>query len=118
MTGNQCTWTGCRRPLGEMRHTMLVPVYTPRAAEAPQRADRFGILLIVTMYAAVPKFMLPGLALFAGAISIQSQTVGSTTPGPAPAAQQVSPAPVVPRTGLNVVVIDPAHGGTDAGGRG
>jgi N-acetylmuramoyl-L-alanine amidase len=51
-----------------------------------------------------------------------SQTPGTTTsvPAQAPAAStpQINTAPIVPRTGLNVVVIDPAHGGTDTGGRG
>jgi len=42
---------------------------------------------------------------------------GQTT-FPQTAAPQTGMTPYVPRTGLNVVVIDPAHGGTDAGGRG
>ena len=44
-----------------------------------------------------------------------SQSVSSPA---ATAAPQLNAAPIVPRIGLNVVVIDPAHGGTDAGGRG
>lgn len=36
------------------------------------------------------------------------------TPASAPAVQQ----PVPPRAGLNIVVLDPAHGGTDPGARG
>lgn len=53
-----------------------------------------------------------------------SPTPQAVVPTAAPAASstaatpQTTPAPIVPRIGLNVVVIDPAHGGTDAGGRG
>ena len=51
-----------------------------------------------------------------------SSTPQSATPqsvsSPAAAAPQLGAAPLIPRVGLDVVVIDPAHGGTDAGGRG
>lgn len=72
--------------------------------------------------------MLGGVAL-----SFSSQAPSQTTP-PAPAAQQAAPqtppsaAPQAaipqaipqapPRAGLNIVVLDPAHGGTDPGARG
>jgi N-acetylmuramoyl-L-alanine amidase len=64
----------------------------------------------------------------AGAFSICAQTqppaAATPPPGakadtyPVPIVPQTNAAPIVPRTGLSVVVIDPAHGGTDAGGRG
>jgi N-acetylmuramoyl-L-alanine amidase len=44
-----------------------------------------------------------------------SSTTSSIVPLSAP---QTTTAPFTPRTGLDVVVIDPAHGGTDTGGRG
>lgn len=47
----------------------------------------------------------------------QSVAPRSVSP-PATPAPQVNSAPIIPRAGLNVVTIDPAHGGTDAGGRG
>ena len=51
-----------------------------------------------------------------------SSTPQSATPqsvsSPAAAAPQLGAAPLIPRVGLDVVVIDPAHGGSDAGGRG
>lgn len=43
-----------------------------------------------------------------------SQQLPSTTPG----AAVPYPAPAPPRPGLNIVVLDPAHGGTDPGARG
>lgn len=42
---------------------------------------------------------------------------GSSSPSAGTAAQSPAPAPIV-RPGLNVVVLDPAHGGTDTGARG
>ena len=49
---------------------------------------------------------------------VPASPAGTPTPGAAssaPAAQNVTPQP---RTGLNIVVLDPAHGGTDLGARG
>jgi len=43
-------------------------------------------------------------------------TAGGQAPGASPA--QGVPAPLAPRVGLSVVVLDPAHGGTDLGARG
>jgi N-acetylmuramoyl-L-alanine amidase len=45
----------------------------------------------------------------------------ATNASPATSAPQQTPStgvPVTPRTGLNIVVLDPAHGGTDQGARG
>jgi N-acetylmuramoyl-L-alanine amidase len=67
------------------------------------------------------------------ALSYSSQAPSQTAPAaqsPAPQASPTSPAPTTPqgspqiippatpRAGLNVVVLDPAHGGTDPGARG
>jgi N-acetylmuramoyl-L-alanine amidase len=67
------------------------------------------------------------------ALSFSSQVPSQTAPAapaaqsPAPQALPTTPAPqglsqtippAVPRAGLNVVVLDPAHGGTDPGARG
>jgi N-acetylmuramoyl-L-alanine amidase len=75
-------------------------------------------------------FLLSGLT--AMALSTSSQVPGTTPQGATPqtpAAIQSSPAqtipvanaapvPQQPRPGLNIVVLDPAHGGTDSGARG
>ena len=77
------------------------------------------------------------VGLGGAALNFSSQTPSPTAPAP-PAAQQASPQtppsaapssttvtspaqaipPPPPRAGLNVVVLDPAHGGTDPGARG
>jgi N-acetylmuramoyl-L-alanine amidase len=73
-------------------------------------------------------------ALFIGSVVTERASTAKTSPTdpqtasqpkPTPpavsensAAPQVNGTPIVPRMGLNVVVIDPAHGGTDTGGRG
>jgi N-acetylmuramoyl-L-alanine amidase len=106
-------------------------------------ADRFGMLLdvgnIVRMNARarVGKGFRIGLLLFlllvgVAALSFSSQAP-SQTPPTAPTAQPAVPqglptAPAqglpqtnpqaTPRAGLNIVVLDPAHGGTDPGARG
>lgn len=106
-------------------------------------ADRFGMLLdvgnIVRMNARarVGKGFRIGLLLFlllvgVAALSYSSQAP-SQTPPTAPTAQPAVPqglptAPAqglpqtnpqaTPRAGLNIVVLDPAHGGTDPGARG
>jgi N-acetylmuramoyl-L-alanine amidase len=46
----------------------------------------------------------------------QGTTANGRAPGASPA--QGVPAPLAPRVGLSVVVLDPAHGGTDLGARG
>jgi N-acetylmuramoyl-L-alanine amidase len=61
------------------------------------------------------------------ALTISAQAPSQTTPSTSPAQPAVPQtsvttpqptAPAVARTGLNVVVLDPAHGGTDLGARG
>jgi N-acetylmuramoyl-L-alanine amidase len=53
------------------------------------------------------------------AASIQQNATPQNATAPTPAAAtQVNTGQNLPSAGLNVVVIDPAHGGTDAGGRG
>jgi N-acetylmuramoyl-L-alanine amidase len=48
-----------------------------------------------------------------------ASTASPTSPANVPPAQNpASQAPPAPRSGLNVVVLDPAHGGTDTGARG
>jgi N-acetylmuramoyl-L-alanine amidase len=70
-----------------------------------------------------------GLSLFALVFAVASFSFSSQTATPAPQGTPGSPnaaspqtsssqTPIVPRTGLNVVVLDPAHGGTDPGARG
>jgi N-acetylmuramoyl-L-alanine amidase len=106
-------------------------------------ADRFGMLLdvgnIVRMNerTRVGKSLRIGTLLFllvvgVVALSFSSQAPSQTKP-PAAAAQSAVPQalptapaqglpqtipPAMPRAGLNIVVLDPAHGGTDPGARG
>jgi N-acetylmuramoyl-L-alanine amidase len=65
---------------------------------------------------------LPAKPQTASPAGATSQTPGTAaaapTQTPAPTTPQIYAAPSVARTGLNVVVLDPAHGGTDTGGRG
>ncbi len=106
-------------------------------------ADRFGMLLdvgnIVRMNgrARVGKSFRIGTLLFllvvgVVALSFSSQAPSQTT-SPSSTAQSAVPqalptaqvqglpqtiSPATPRAGLNIVVLDPAHGGTDPGARG
>lgn len=116
-------------------------------ARIPRRALGFGILLCVTMFVRLPQFLGMTVILFS-AIALDAQSPSANPPAASPnaksqvkpaaqsptdassnpsttpslpttsTAQNISPTPVVPRAGLNVLVIDPAHGGTDTGGRG
>jgi N-acetylmuramoyl-L-alanine amidase len=93
---------------------------------------RFDILLCETMFHSKFNYLLAlvvtvcsGLAALAQAPAVKPPAVtpaSATTQSAAPPAATTSApsasVPAIPRTGLNVVVIDPAHGGTDAGGRG
>jgi len=110
-------------------------------------ANRFGMLLDVGYFVRIHKrawgldgFRIGALAflvfLGAGALGFSSQTPSqtaiaapsaqSTTPQTSPTTPPVAPTqgilqgtpPPTPRAGLNVVVLDPAHGGTDPGARG
>lgn len=92
-------------------------------------AKRFGILLHVRNFSGQSRFGLAvllglalGLAIFNDGPWAKPQTASNTQgkPQSSPAASQ-SPAPPMPPTpsaGLNVVVLDPAHGGVDLGARG
>jgi N-acetylmuramoyl-L-alanine amidase len=110
-------------------------------------ANRFGMLLDVGYFVRISKrargwdiirisALLLLVVLSAGALSFSSQTPSQTAiaaPSAQSAAPQTSPTtppaaqaqgipqgtpPPTPRAGLNVVVLDPAHGGTDPGARG
>lgn len=95
-------------------------------------AFRFGILLGVRSCLTPWQILAVGIiaaALCGVAIAwaVPQQTGGANYPAPKtvqsaanPASQQSSsnPAQQAPRTGLNIVVLDPAHGGTDQGARG
>jgi len=98
-------------------------------------ADRFGMLLDVGNIARMIRrargwnsFRMGAfffLQVFgAAALSFSSQAPSQTAPA-SPVAQSAVPLtppqtapPAVPRAGLNIVVLDPAHGGTDPGARG
>ena len=110
-------------------------------------ANRFGMLLDVGYFVRISRrawgrdgFRIGALlflvVLGAGALSFSSQAPSQTAMA-APSAQSATPQtspttpptaptqgipqgtpPPTPRAGLNVVVLDPAHGGTDPGARG
>ncbi len=91
---------------------------------------RFGILLVVGRFAPncihgkswAARFVLAVsfAALSGAALSLSGQAgalaaAQETPPAPTPAPQAAT---TPPRTGLSIVVLDPAHGGTDLGARG
>jgi len=89
-------------------------------------ALRFGILLLVRNFPRQLSIVLPSLIGLALSLAIlndgpkaETQAVNSTQGAPqnAPAAP-ANPLQTAPQSGLNVVVLDPAHGGTDLGARG
>jgi len=89
-------------------------------------ALRFGILLHVRNFPGQRGFVLValiGLALslatLTGGLHARPQATGSTqgTPQNSPAAP-ANPPQAAPRSALNIVVLDPAHGGADLGARG
>jgi N-acetylmuramoyl-L-alanine amidase len=109
-------------PLSRRGHTSL-----------PGKPLRFAILLLVRF---VPRqtelawAALLGLAALGSAIFIQDlgahpQSTSQAPPNPAvnnpqtpPPATSSAPVRDAPSVGLNIVVLDPAHGGTDLGARG
>src|SRR5208282_2495065 len=54
----------------------------------------------------------------AGQSATPQTPAAAGAPQAAPQASSQTPQQVTPRAGLNVVVLDPAHGGTDPGARG
>jgi N-acetylmuramoyl-L-alanine amidase len=121
---------------------VAVPFSSWRAFEQHGMADRFGMLLDVENIARMiqrawgrDSFRTGALFFFVvfGAVALSfpspapSETAASL-PGQsaAPQALPTAPAqglpqtipPAMPRAGLNIVVLDPAHGGTDPGARG
>ena len=95
----------------------MLPSLPLRAAQR----KRFVILLDVRSLPYLPQF-LAGV-LFAGALSALAIPGTRQLPQTAPVVNppQQTPTPPLPvpaRAGLNVVVLDPAHGGTDQGARG
>src|SRR5262252_7977968 len=84
---------------------------------------RFDILLSVrSLPILFGSLLISGACLLAlaqatppGAQNTPAAAAVAATPG---SAQQPSASPVFPRNGLNIVVLDPAHGGTDPGARG
>jgi N-acetylmuramoyl-L-alanine amidase len=95
---------------------------------ASRGACRFGILLFVRKFTSRPSFFLAASLLLACTTNTSAQAPAQpqtavalptkVNPAPSAGSPQVSTPPIAPRTGLNIVVIDPSHGGTDAGGRG
>jgi N-acetylmuramoyl-L-alanine amidase len=84
---------------------------------------RIGALFFLLISGAVAlSFSSPATSQTAPAAPAAQSAVPQTLPTPpATATPQVLPQtipPAMPRAGLNVVVLDPAHGGTDPGARG
>ncbi len=114
--------------------------FSRRTATRPSgEVKRFGILLHVRNFPGQSRFGLAvalglalGLATFNNGLWAKPQTASSTQgtpqsspaapPNPAqtPAVRQppAPPSPPAPNAGLNIVVLDPAHGGVDLGARG
>jgi N-acetylmuramoyl-L-alanine amidase len=84
-----------------------------------RKSFRIGALFLLIVFGAVA-------LSFSSQAPSQPAPASSTAPSAAPQALPTAPPqglpqtipPVVPRAGLNVVVLDPAHGGTDPGARG
>src|SRR5580765_2232768 len=121
-------------------HSNGVPVEWRPGLVVREAHGRFGMLLDVGRFvrdAIYRKYWLPlcvlaicVVALLGAASQVPQQSsappTGSQNPASpaAPTLGTASPAPTAqtatepPRTGMNVVVLDPAHGGTDLGARG
>jgi N-acetylmuramoyl-L-alanine amidase len=108
-----------------MSRALLFWIEVSDAVLTNHKADRFDMLLVVRNIIRI-RTLLP-----IGAISVISLAVAMvySPQAPAQAPQTLpngqSPATVAPpfgvqaqRSGLNIVVLDPAHGGTDPGARG
>lgn len=111
-----------------------VPFSFPRLSPPRVSHLEFGMLLDVSNrpanYILKIFYMVVGLPLLLALLAAWSQTIAQT-PSPAnpstpPAIQQAAPnaqsvtsnPSALPRPGLNIVVLDPAHGGTDTGAHG
>jgi len=116
-----------------------VPFSRRAATRLSGEAGRFGILLLVRNFRGQGRFVvaaLLGLTLNLGALLDGLHAKPQTSSGPqgpsqtppaaspnfaqSPVANPPAPIPlrVAPSVGLNIVVLDPAHGGTDLGARG
>jgi len=110
-----------------IRFGMLLHVRNPQRIQQSAwdgREFRIGARVLVALLAAAAlgfSFQAPAQPPLQS--SSPAQTPAQSTPAPSaapsPAPQNPSaPTPGAPRSGLNVVVLDPAHGGTDTGARG
>jgi N-acetylmuramoyl-L-alanine amidase len=88
------------------------------------KAGSFVILLDVKSLPNLPQLLATGIlagAVFAVALSgatQQTQAPSGTALNPAANVPVQTPPPATPHSGLNIVVLDPAHGGTDEGAHG
>ncbi|HTC40774.1 MAG TPA: N-acetylmuramoyl-L-alanine amidase [Candidatus Acidoferrales bacterium] len=109
-----------------------LPFFAPHTNVPPRQLTRFDILLFVTLFraqrkrivAALPAtlaltapFLLATWSASSQAPSNPQTTTTETTPRTPPATQPAPPREA-PSVGLNIVILDPAHGGTDLGARG
>ena len=90
----------------------------PRLRDRARRSNRIWSLPLFSL-------LIPGIAALGFFLRITSQTLAQAPQTPpivqnpaTPPTQQGTPLPATPRAGLNVVVLDAAHGGTDPGARG
>src|ERR1700739_311466 len=92
----------------------------PSDREGPPSAARFGILLSVRSFPRTVRIwavlsVLSALHLAASqSLRAMPQAATAASAPAAPGGQAAQP----PSVGLNIVVLDPAHGGTDLGARG
>jgi len=119
---------GPRSPAFLSPHVPLTFLFSTLESGIP---GRFGILLHVrnfcgTIGLVVPFWLTVALPFAPAGVSFEETHLASPTNSHAPppargVPQQVvpsSPSPALPRTGLNLVILDPAHGGVDLGARG
>jgi N-acetylmuramoyl-L-alanine amidase len=91
--------------------------------EVMNRAPNFLQKIAPDSAYAVLAFALLSAVVLAGLAGAAAQNPAATTsqtaaPPPAASPQTAPPLPPPARPGLNIVVLDPAHGGTDTGARG
>jgi N-acetylmuramoyl-L-alanine amidase len=110
------------------RRVATLTLSTKPTTVIPGKSARFGILLHVTILQGKSKLRFEVLAalvltlgLFLSDLRANQQTATQTpSPTQAPTASSQTPTTFreAPSVGLNIVVLDPGHGGTDLGARG
>jgi N-acetylmuramoyl-L-alanine amidase len=82
------------------------------------RRSRHGFRIGALLFALAIGNVVVGFPSQVPTSQTAAQTAPSGTPPAAPQTPTQTPQQTMPRAGLNIVVLDPAHGGTDPGARG